>query len=131
MSAEDVGFEGMWHRTLDADSRLRIPAQLRERLANGVVVSMPLSLSNNIEVWPARPYEEYVIADSENITPKNISPDAKKRAEAFFYGTACDRKLDGYGRLSIPGFLREHAGLDRVVTIIGAGDHLEVRRLDA
>jgi MraZ protein len=35
-------------------------------------------------------------------------------------------ELDAAGRVMVPAFLMDHAALAKEVTVIGAGDHLEV-----
>ncbi len=44
----------------------------------------------------------------------------------FFIGGAAKAKLDRQGRLNVPGYLREFAGIDREAVLIGVSDHLEM-----
>jgi MraZ protein len=45
-------------------------------------------------------------------------------------GEAVDCALDGQGRILIPPELREYAGLQRDVVLLGLNDHIEVWSLD-
>jgi MraZ protein len=50
----------------------------------------------------------------------------QQKMKRFFSANSQPAELDGTGRVGMPSFLMEHAGLGREVTVIGAGDHLEV-----
>lgn len=112
-----------WTRTIDAYGRLRIPVALRDRLADGVVLSMPLVLEPYVDVWPARVYDAQLAR-----IMGDIPADDQRRTsfERFILGLTCDGALDREGRVTIPDFLRDHARLKNEVTIRRAGDHLEL-----
>ena len=113
----------MWHRALDADGRLRVPIQVRDELAPGAVVSRPLRMTECVEIWPTRQFDEY----AAGWLRQAHSPD-REELERFFWAAKDHANIDGYGRLFIPAFLRAHARLEKWVTVRGAGDHLEIRR---
>ncbi|GIW69972.1 MAG: hypothetical protein KatS3mg101_0719 [Patescibacteria group bacterium] len=46
------------------------------------------------------------------------------------YSGAAEVVLDPQGRLVIPSNLRAYAGLGKSVTVIGAGDHIEIWNLE-
>ena len=50
-----------------------------------------------------------------------FSPEARE-LRRFFHGNAADVELDSAGRVMLPPGHREHAGIDRQVMIVGAGD---------
>ena len=44
----------------------------------------------------------------------------------FYHGSAAELEPDKQGRVVIPQNLREYAGLEKEVTIVGALDHVEM-----
>jgi MraZ protein len=54
-----------------------------------------------------------------------FSPEARE-LRRFFHGNAADVELDSAGRVMLPPGHRAHAGIDRAVMIVGAGDSLEL-----
>jgi MraZ protein len=42
------------------------------------------------------------------------------------FSSASDCKLDSQGRLVLPGNLQGYAELSKSITVIGAGDHIEI-----
>ena len=59
-----------------------------------------------------------------------FSPEARE-LRRFFHGNAADVELDSAGRVMLPPGHRSHAGIDRQVMIVGAGDSLELWDLAA
>jgi len=53
------------------------------------------------------------------------NPEARAMRRVIF-GGATDVAVDTVGRILIPPFLREYAGLDGETTIVGAGDYFEI-----
>jgi MraZ protein len=118
-----VAFRGTFDHTLDAKNRLTVPARYRSALADGVVLAMPVDLEPCIGLWRPQDYERYTERALAELPP--LSPRLSE-LERFFYGSSQDTELDGAGRVMVPSFLCEHAGLSRDVVVVGAGDRLEL-----
>jgi MraZ protein len=118
-----VAFRGTFDHTLDAKNRLTVPARYRATLAEGVVMAMPVDLEPCVGVWQPQQYERYTERALAELPP--LSPRLAE-LERFFYGSSQDAELDAAGRIMLPGFLSEHAGLSRDVVVVGAGDRLEL-----
>jgi MraZ protein len=116
-----VAFRGTFELTLDAKNRLTVPAKLRAALAEGVVLAK--GVERNIGIWKPEDYEAQIQATLAGQNP--MSPQARELRRYFSSG-AFDTELDAAGRVMIPAFLSEHAGLARDVVVTGAGDCLEV-----
>jgi transcriptional regulator MraZ len=116
-------FRGTFDHTLDAKNRLTVPARYRVVLAEGVVLATPIDLLPCIGVWRADEYEEYTRRALEGQPAVSA-----KRGELarFLYGGSHDVELDAAGRIMIPVPLRERAGLTKDVTVVGAGERLEL-----
>lgn len=118
-----MAFRGTFDHTLDAKSRLTVPARYRAALADGVVLAMPVDQQPCVGVWRPEDYERYTSRALAELPP--LSPRLAE-LERFFYGSSHDVELDAAGRVMVPGFLAEHAGLQKEVVVVGAGDRLEL-----
>jgi len=118
-----VPFRGTFDHTLDAKNRLTVPARYRAALAEGVVLAMPLDQKPCVGIWRPDEYERYsrrALAELEPLSPR------LSELERFFYGSSQDADLDAAGRIMVPGFLGDHAGLHKEVVVVGVGDRLEL-----
>jgi transcriptional regulator MraZ len=123
-----VPFRGTYDHTLDAKNRLTVPARYRAALAEGVVLATPVDLKPCVGLWRPDDYASYsarALADLPPLSPKLTE------LQRFFYAESKDDKLDGAGRIMVPGFLAKKAKLEREVVIAGVGDHLELWSTDA
>jgi len=116
-------FRGTFDHTLDAKNRLTVPSRYRAALSEGVVLAMPVDLKPCVGVWRPEEYERYTQRALAELPP--LSPRLTE-LERFFYGSSHDADLDAAGRIMVPSFLGEHAGLAREVVVVGAGDRLEL-----
>jgi len=116
-------FLGTHAPRLDDKGRLVLPAKFREGLADGLV--MAKGQDRSIVVWPAAEFA----AHAERLNEASRS-DAQVRAylRVLFSG-AFDDVPDKQGRVTVPAALREYAGLDREVVVVGNGTTVEI--LDA
>lgn len=113
-------FLGMHHPRIDDKGRLVLPAKFRESLAEGVVLSK--GQDRALVLWPAKEFAAY--AERLNEASRN---DAAVRAYTrVFFSGASDEQPDRQGRVTIPTPLREYAGLERDVVIVGAGQTCEI-----
>jgi transcriptional regulator MraZ len=118
-----VPFRGTFDHTLDAKNRLTVPARYRASLADGAVLAMPVDMKPCVGVWHPAEYERYsrrALADLPPLSPR------LSELERFFFGSSHDTDIDAAGRIMIPGFLADHAGLQKEVVVVGAGDRLEL-----
>ncbi|MFZ2051531.1 MAG: division/cell wall cluster transcriptional repressor MraZ [Solirubrobacteraceae bacterium] len=118
-----MAFRGTFDHTLDAKNRLTVPARYRAALADGVVLAMPVDQQPCVGVWRPQEYERYTARALAELPP--LSPRLAE-LERFFYGSSHDAELDAAGRIMVPSFLSEHAGLSKEVVVVGAGDRLEL-----
>lgn len=118
-----MAFRGTFDHTLDAKNRLTVPARYRAALSEGVVMAQPVDQKPCVGVWRPEEYERYTERALAELPP--LSP-RRNELERFFYGNSQDVDLDAAGRIMVPGFLAEHAALEKEVVVVGAGDRLEL-----
>lgn len=117
-------FRGVARLNLDGKGRLSVPARHRDTLAarcNGQLV-VTADPSSCLLVYPQN--------DWEPIQQRLMSLsgfDAKLRSlQRLLVGYAEDVELDGAGRILISEPLREFAGLDKRVVLVGQGNKFEL-----
>lgn len=116
-----MAFLGQFEYSLDAKSRLTIPARFRDDLRAGVVLSK--ELDGCVAIWPAADWDAHLEKTLGGLDPLG----AKARQwERYVLANAFESRVDGAGRVMIPAPLMEHGGLKRDVTVIGVRRRLEV-----
>ena len=111
---------GTYTPKLDDKGRLILPAKFRPRLANGLVVTP--GQERCLYVFPMDEFGR--VYEQMQQTPVTV-----KQARDFlrvFLSNASDEVPDKQGRILIPQVLRDYAGLDREVAVIGQGTRVEI-----
>ncbi len=109
---------GEYSHTVDTKGRINFPSKLRDDLGDSFIVTR--GLDNCLYVYSM---EEWLELE------KSIKqlPRAKRRdLEHFFFAGASEVQPDKQGRIGIVPKLREYAGIDKNVVVVGASDHVEI-----
>ena len=113
-------FLGTHFPKLDAKGRLILPARFRDDLAAGLVLTK--GQERCLVVWPRAEFEVY----SQRLRT-NAQANAQVRAVTrVFFSSAFDESVDAQGRLTIPPVLRDYAGLERELAVVGADTRIEI-----
>ncbi len=77
---------------------------------------------DHLALYPASEWADFEqrLRDSSK-----LDPDAQKLRRFYAPGTV-PSAIDSQGRIPVPGFLREHAGLESKVIIAGVFDYVEI-----
>jgi MraZ protein len=113
-------FLGQYERSLDDKCRVAIPAELRSGLGAGAV--MTRSFDNCLCIYPAAKWESVALAVDD-------LPQARSEVRALarsLFGGAVPCEFDRQGRVTIPAFLREYAGIDGETVIVGVNSRVEL-----
>ncbi|MGZ6256418.1 MAG: division/cell wall cluster transcriptional repressor MraZ [Candidatus Limnocylindria bacterium] len=112
---------GEFRHALDDRGRVAIPVRFRARLAEGATLAR--WLDHCLGVFPAEEWN--MLAGKIRALPMT-NPAAREFAR-FMSSGAVDVELDRQGRLLVPSYLREYAGLTvGEVVVVGALNRLEV-----
>jgi MraZ protein len=111
---------GTYTPKLDEKGRLILPAKFRARLAPGLVMTR-----GQERCLFLLPMDEFSRMYEQVRQAPVTSRQARDYLRVFLSG-ASDEVPDKQGRVVIPAALREYAGLDRDVAVIGAGTRVEV-----
>jgi len=118
-------FQGSHAINMDAKGRLAIPARVREDLSSlcqGRIVLTAHTEERCLLVYPEHQWQE-VLPRIEALPSFNK---AARRAQRLLIGFATPLELDGAGRILVPPTLREYAGLEKKLLLIGQGRKLEL-----
>lgn len=118
-------FRGVQHINMDAKGRLAIPARQREPLhaiCSGHVV---ITIDTQFTCLAIYPLPEWERIEREIQELPALKP-AVKRFQRLVLGYATDIELDGSGRLLLPQPLRDYAGLDKKLVLVGQGNKFEL-----
>jgi MraZ protein len=116
-------FRGRYEHTIDAKGRISIPSKFREVLSKKY--DDRLVITNFDHCLVAFPYEEWSLLEQKVGTFSLM----KKETSAFFrffYSSAMDCDIDKQGRLLVPQTLRDYAGLQKDVVLVGEGKRIEI-----
>ncbi len=113
-------FKGEYNHSVDAKGRIIMPAKFREMLGDEFVVTK--GLDHCLFVYPN---EEWQNIENKFREVPLTTKDARKFARFFFAGAA-DCEIDKQGRALIPGVLREYAGLQKEVVLVGVLNRIEI-----
>jgi transcriptional regulator MraZ len=113
-------FLGTHTPRLDDKGRLILPAKFRDELAGGVVITK--GQERCLYVFPGAEFAR--IAEQLRATP--MTHKAARAYSRVFFASAHDEVPDRQGRVTIPQHLREYAGLDRELVVIGASTRVEI-----
>ena len=105
---------------LDEKGRLILPAKFRDELAEGVVITR--GQERCLYVFSKR---EFAGVHEKIRQAPVTSEEARKYLRVFLSG-ATDEQPDKQGRVLLPQILREYAGLNKELTIIGVGARAEI-----
>ncbi|KGA09648.1 MAG: cell division protein MraZ [actinobacterium acAMD-5] len=113
-------FLGTHEPRLDEKGRLVLPAKFRDGLEKGVVITK--GQDRSLVLWPMDAFSAY--ADRLREASRT---DARVRSFLrVFFSSAFDQVPDKQGRITLPSGLRDYAGLDREVIVVGADTTIEL-----
>jgi len=116
-------FRGSSYHTLDAKGRLIIPARFREVIRADGHDSVVVSRMDSCLL--AYPFKEWQQLETKIMSQVDKSENMR-RFRRVFIGGAHECNCDKQDRILIPPTLREYAGLDKEIVLVGVLDHFEI-----
>jgi MraZ protein len=113
-------FLGEYQHSLDAKGRVILPARFRDELREGAVVTK--GKDGCLCVYPYVEFQDV----AERIQEAQRRGARELQAARSFFAGAAPATPDKQGRVAIPQPLREYAGLERDVTVVGQFTRLEI-----
>jgi MraZ protein len=113
-------FLGEFSHTIDDKGRVTIPARFRPDLATGLVVTR--GLDGCLVLYANAEWE--LLAEQVDALP--ITDRRARDFRRFVFGSAVEAVPDRQGRVLVPTYLRQYAGIDGEVTIVGMNTYIEI-----
>ena len=113
-------FIGEYKHNIDAKGRMAVPAKFRQLLKKGAVVTR--GLDNCLFLYPKNKWEE-IAQKFANL------PISQAKARAFarhMLAGAVQVEFDNQGRITLPDYLRQFAGIKKRTVVAGLYDRLEL-----
>ncbi len=116
-------FRGSSFHTVDAKGRLIIPARFRDVIrADGGERMMISRMDGCLVAYPIDEWR-HIETRIQQLAQKSAS---MRRFRRVFIGGAFDCTCDKQERILIPPLLREYAGLQKDIVLVGVLDHFEI-----
>lgn len=113
-------FLGRFDNKLDDKGRLSMPAKFRPRLAEGFVVTR--GFEQCLTIFPMPEWQNL----AEGLARFPVTDQKARSLRRVLFAQAADTELDKQGRMLIPEYLREAAGLGADVVVAGMDSYIEV-----
>lgn len=111
---------GEYKHTIDAKKRLAIPSKLRRELGAKMVITK--GLDNCLWILPSNQWNKL----AEKLSQLPLGQRDTRSFNRIMLAGASEVKLDKLGRILIPDYLKQYAGLKKNVLIAGVYNRLEI-----
>ncbi|MCM1113315.1 MAG: division/cell wall cluster transcriptional repressor MraZ [Muribaculum sp.] len=115
-----VMFMSEYNHTVDTKGRLIIPSKFREVLGEEFVISK--GMDGCLFVYANDDWAAF----EQKLTSLPMTNKEARKFARFFLAGAAQVELDKQGRILLPAALREFAGLDKDVVLVGVGSRIEI-----
>jgi len=113
-------FIGEYSHTIDEKGRMSVPVKFRGALSAGCILTR--GLDGCLWLYTAEKWTE--LADKIAALP--ITQKNARSFSRFIMSGAVDCMIDRAGRVNIPKYLSEYAGMKSKVVVTGMYDHIEL-----
>ncbi len=113
-------FLGEYAHSLDTKGRLTVPVKFREALTPGAVVTR--GYDRNLHLYTREAFDR-VTERLRTLSPTEPNHRALLRMQ---FSGANEADIDAQGRILLPAFLREYAGLSGECLVVGMGEYVEI-----
>lgn len=113
-------FVGEYNHTIDTKGRVIVPAKFRDDLGTNFMVTK--GLDNCLFVFPMDEWNRF----EEKLQNLPVANKNARKFSRFFLAGASAMEADKQGRILLPASLREFAGLEKDVVMVGVGSRAEI-----
>jgi MraZ protein len=111
---------GEYKHTLDEKNRMSLPAKFRSELGKKVVLAP--GLDKSIFMFTVKEWEKI----SSRLGENSMLQADNRSFNRFMFGGAVEVDIDTAGRILVPDFLKDRAGLKKNVAVIGVQNRVEL-----
>ncbi len=116
-------FRGRHEHSIDAKGRMSIPSGFRVEIQRRS--EKPPILTNYQDHLALHPADEWDKVEEGLLEMRELRPEVQNYRR-FIVSGAVECPIDNQGRILIPAYLREHAGLKNKATVAGVLDRIEL-----
>ena len=113
-------FIGEYQHSLDDKGRVSVPVKFRGELANGCVVTR--GLDGCLWLYPLDDWAEL----AEKIAEMPVTQKNARSFSRFILSGAVECEIDRVGRINLPKYLAQYAGIKSKVTLNGMYNRVEI-----
>jgi MraZ protein len=115
-------FLGEYRHSLDSKDRLTVPVRYRELIVDGAYILR--GFDRNLMVLTSKAFD----AISRRIDQMSLTDPLARDLRRLIFGPATHLEIDKAGRILIPDFLCQKAGLssDQDAVLVGQGSYFEI-----
>jgi MraZ protein len=113
-------FIGEYNHVVDVKNRVALPSKFRAELGGTVVVTR--GLDKCLFVYPLVVWQEL----AQKLGTMPIGESATRSFVRLMLAGATDVNADGQGRVLIPDYLKQYAGISKDVVVAGLFNRLEI-----
>ena len=113
-------FIGEYLHSLDEKNRMAVPVKFRVKLGKGAVVTK--GLDHCLFLFNAADWEEFV----QKIKNLQMSQANNRAFSRLMLAGAMEVDLDNQGRILLPDYLKQYAGLKKQVVVAGLYNRVEI-----
>ncbi len=113
-------FYGEFEYKIDPKGRVPFPPRFRRELKDGVVLTP--GVEGCIIAYPLSEWKKL----ATTLTSGSVTRSKLRKLHRAIFATAFRTSIDGQGRVALPISLREYAGIEDEVVIIGVNNYLEL-----
>lgn len=113
-------FIGEYQYTIDSKKRLALPSKFRKKLGKTIIITR--GFDGCLVIYPQEGWRLAI----EELKKLSAGKAESRKFNRVFLGGAVELGLDKLGRILIPEYLKQCAGLRKKVTICGLSNKLEI-----
>lgn len=118
-------FRGLAAVNIDDKGRITVPTQYRKFIGEESNNQLILTIDTEDKCLLLYPIGHWKVIEQKLEQLPSFHP-ATRRIQRLLIGHANELELDRHGRILIPPLLREYAGIDKTVMLVGQGKKFEL-----
>ena len=133
-----ASFIGEYECKLDAKGRFLFPSGLKKQMHSSAPEKFVLNrgFEGCLVLWPISEWEK----ETARLSKLNLYKEQERTFYRMFMNGATEVKVDGHGRVLMPGHLKEFGGIDKEIVLTTMGSrigvwskarHDEIKQVDA
>ena len=118
-------FRGVNGINIDEKGRVAMPSRYRDRLRSECHGHLVMTIDTEERCLLLYPLPAWEDIENKLSALPSFNP-AARRIQRLLIGHATETELDSQGRILLPPLLREYAGLNRQIMLVGQGKKFEI-----